>query len=105
MWHPNVQKKNYYSNILGTELKLRVTTAAMRCIDKAGGFDSYIYHTPDHKLDSRLGVALKKRMHAIVNNHLDMDPPARVKRYPCPPSYLSARDSELNNATEFKHKY
>ena len=36
MWHPNVsQKKHYYSDILSIKLKLRVTTAAMRCIDKA----------------------------------------------------------------------
>ena len=82
MWHPNVQKKQYFSNVLGTQLKLRVTTAAMRCIDKAGGLDSYIYHTPDHKLNSRLGVALKQRMHAIVTKYPEVDPPPRVKRYP-----------------------
>ena len=67
MWHPNVQKKTYCSNILGVYLKLHMTTAAMRWIDKAGGFDSYIYHTPDRKLTSELGVDLKRRMHAIVN--------------------------------------
>ena len=84
MWHPNVQKKHYYSNILGSKLKLRVTTAAMKCIDKAGGFDSYIYHTPDYKLDSRLGVALKQRMHAIIDTYSDVDAPGRGKRYPWP---------------------
>lgn len=93
MWHPNVQKKHYYSNILGTKLKLRVTTAAMRCIDKAGGFDSYIYHTPDHKLNSRLGIAIKRRMHAIVSKYRDVDPPVRTKRYPQPARYLYAENS------------
>ena len=81
MWHPNVQKKTYFSTILGVHLRLRMTTAAMRWIDKAGGFDSYIYHTPEHKLASELGVALKKRMHAIVQNHPDnVAPPPLVRR-------------------------
>ena len=81
MWHPNVQKKTYYSQVLGVHLKLRMTTAAMRWIDKAGGFDSYIYHTPDRKLASQLGVDLKKRMRAIVKNHPDnVAPPPRVRR-------------------------
>ena len=92
MWHPNVQKKHYYSDILGTKLKLRATTAAMRCIDKAGGFDSYIYHTPDHKLDSKLGVVLKQRMHAIVDTYPDVHPPAKVKRYPLLARYLCGKN-------------
>ena len=93
MWHPNVQKKQFYSEILGTKLKLRVTTAAMRCIDKAGGFDSYIYHTPEHKLDSRLGIALKRRIQAIVDKYPDVDPPPRVTRFPRPARYLETQPS------------
>ena len=58
-----------------------MSTAAMRWIDKAGGFDSYIYHTPDRKLASDLGIALKKRMHAVVRNHPDnVALPPRVRR-------------------------
>lgn len=87
-WRPNVQKKRYYSYILGTKLQLRVTCAAMRCIDKAGGFDSYIYHTPDKKLGSKLGSALKRRMFAIVKKYPDIQPPPLVKRYPRPPRSL-----------------
>ena len=98
MWHPNVQKKQYFSDIFDTKLKFRVTTAAMRCIDKAGGFDSYIYHTPDHKLNSRLGVALKQRMHAIVKKYPDVDPPSRVKRHPRP-----SKTSEQDKTTEFTY--
>ena len=99
MWHPNVQKKTYYSHILGTKLKLRVTTAAMRCIDKAGGFDGYIYHTLDHKLDSRLGVALKRRMYAIVAKYPDIEPPEKVKRLPKPPRWIqSSTDDKLEDS-------
>lgn len=75
------------------KLKLRVTTAAMRWIDKAGGFDSYIYHTPDRKLASKLGVALKERMHQIVKNNLSIQPPPLVKRYPRPPKSWQNADS------------
>ena len=82
-----------------TKLKLCVTTAAMRCIDKTGGLDSYVYHTPDHKLNSRLGVALKQRMHAIVKKYPEVDPPARVKRYPWPARYLEAEFSEQHTET------
>ena len=81
MWHPNVQKKTYFSAILGVHLKLRMTTAAMRWIDKAGGFDGYIYHTSDKKLGSEVGVDLKRRMEAIVKNHPDnVAPPPHVRR-------------------------
>ena len=81
MWHPNVQKKTYFSQILGVHLKLRMTTAAMRWIDKAGGFDGYIYHTSDKKLGSEVGLDLKRRMQAIVKNHPDnVAPPPHVRR-------------------------
>jgi hypothetical protein len=51
-----------YSAVLGRSLELRCTTHAMRCIDKAGGFDSYILNTKEAKLDSQLAVALKYEM-------------------------------------------
>ena len=95
MWHPNVQKKTYYSDILGVHLKLRMTTAAMRWIDKAGGFDNYIYHTPEKKLASELGMALKKRMHAIVRNHPDnVAPPPLVRRIQRQPTFETEAEVE-----------
>ena len=84
-WYPNVQKKNYYSDVLNTSLTLRVTTAAMRCIDKAGGFDAYIYHTPEAKLNSKLGMALKQRLFAVLQNHPEIEAPRKAKRLPKPP--------------------
>ena len=83
-----MQKKLFYSEIFGMKLQLRVTTAAMRCIDKAGGFDSYVYHTPDKKLASELGVAMKHRMHEMVMKDSRKSAPPRVKRYPRPPKSL-----------------
>ena len=84
-WYPNVQKKNYYSDVLDTSLTLRVTTAAMRCIDKAGGFDAYIYHTPEAKLNSKLGMALKQRLCAVLQTCPEVAAPRKAKRLPKPP--------------------
>ncbi|KAL5502605.1 hypothetical protein EMCRGX_G009406 [Ephydatia muelleri] len=89
IWRPNVQKKDCHSDILGMSLRLRLTTSAMRCIDKAGGFDGYIYNTPDKKLASKLGVSLKRRMHAIVAGNPNVQPPEFVKRLPRPPRSLT----------------
>lgn len=86
-WFPNVKRKTYSSRLLGVKLQLRVTTAAMRCIDKAGGFDSYVFHTPDHKLDSKLGSYLKEKMkEAVAEKKLEVPP--LVKRYPRLPRSL-----------------
>lgn len=38
-WNPNVQTKKFYSPLLDETLKVQVTAHALRCIDKAGGFD------------------------------------------------------------------
>ena len=41
-WKPNVQYSSLYSAILQQRVKLRVSTEALRHIDKLGGLDSYI---------------------------------------------------------------
>ncbi len=99
VWRPNVQRKTFYSEIFDMKLKLRVTAAAMRWIDKAGGFDSYIYHTPPRKLASKLGVALKERMHQIVQNNPSVQPPPLVKRYHRPPRSLQNLDTTTSTVS------
>merc|ERR1712091_296376 len=42
VWKPNVQPARLFSFELEKMFKLRVTTHALRCIDKAGGLDNYI---------------------------------------------------------------
>lgn len=41
-WKPNIQRCSLYSSILQEKIKLRVSTEALRRIDKIGGLDSYI---------------------------------------------------------------
>jgi len=81
-WHPNVQRKSYKSPLLGTSLTLRLTTSAMRCIDKAGGLDPYILHTPETRLDSKLAIALKDRMVAILKKYPELNKPQKALRLP-----------------------
>ena len=58
-----------------------MTTAAMRWIDKAGGFDPYIYHTPDKKLSSKLGSILKQEMrNKVESSDGIVQPPPRATR-------------------------
>jgi ribosomal protein L28 len=41
-WEPNVQKVNFYSELLEESVSIPVTTRALRTIDKKGGIDNYI---------------------------------------------------------------
>lgn len=42
VWLPNVQWKKIYSDALDKQVRVRVSTYALRCIDKAGGLDNYL---------------------------------------------------------------
>ena len=55
-WKPNVQDKRLFSYILDRHIQVKVTTHALRCIDKAGGIDEYLLKTPYHKMDTKIGV-------------------------------------------------
>lgn len=41
-WKPNIQRASLYSALLNERIKLRVSTEALRQIDRVGGLDSYI---------------------------------------------------------------
>ena len=69
----------------------------MRCIDKAGGFDSYIYHTPEKKLQSKLGMALKMRMKEVVEK-FKLDRPEKVVRLPRRARYLDKLEGERDTS-------
>ena len=40
-------------------LRIRMTTHAMRCIDKAGGVDMYLLQSSPKELNSDIGIQLK----------------------------------------------
>ena len=41
-WKPNIQRASLYSSTLQERVKLRVSTEALRVIDRVGGLDAYI---------------------------------------------------------------
>ncbi|KAE8665237.1 Pentatricopeptide (PPR) repeat-containing protein / CBS domain-containing protein [Hibiscus syriacus] len=61
-WKPNVQEKRLFSYILDRHIRVKVTTHALRCIDKAGGIDEYLLKTPYHKMDTEMGLFWKNKI-------------------------------------------
>lgn len=60
VWLPNVQRKKLWSDILQRPIDINVTTHALRQIDRVGGVDNYLLHTPSVKLASETGDRLRK---------------------------------------------
>lgn len=57
---PNLQSITFISEVLG-KVRLKVSTRAMRTIEKNGGLDSYLKKTSNLKLSSQ-ALTLKKRL-------------------------------------------
>ncbi|KAG8774649.1 39S ribosomal protein L24, mitochondrial [Ceratobasidium sp. 428] len=70
-WLPNVQNKRLFSETLGHHVQLKVTTRALRTIDKYGGLDGYLVGVNNLKLGEegmRLRMMIKeKRMGKILD--------------------------------------
>ncbi|KAF5180190.1 Ribosomal l28 family, partial [Thalictrum thalictroides] len=61
-WKPNVQEKRLFSYIHDRHIRVKVTTHALRRIDKAGGIDEYLLKTSYHKMDTEMGLYWKAEM-------------------------------------------
>ena len=59
-------KKTYKSVLLGRRVNVRATLGTQRAIDRAGGFDRFIYYTPEENMKSTLAISLKRRMNDLV---------------------------------------
>ena len=60
---PNIQRTSLLSDILGQPIRLRLSTGALRTIEKNGGLDAYLLSTPTSKLPleaQRLKRRIKK---------------------------------------------
>lgn len=64
-WKPNVQDKRLFSYILDRHVRVKVTTHALRCIDKAGGIDEYLLKTPYRKMDTEMGILWKAKIEKL----------------------------------------
>lgn len=63
---PNLQNVTLLSEALGHPVRLRVTTRALRTVQKVGGLDAYLLGTADVKLPPE-GLALKRRVRKAVS--------------------------------------
>ena len=58
---PNLQHASMLSDILGTTIRLRLTTHAIRTIEHNGGLDAFLLGTPNRSLPAEAQV-LKRRI-------------------------------------------
>lgn len=74
-WKPNVFRKRFFSDILNRELRVKVTSCALRTIDKYGGIDNYLTRVPPVRLGEGLSHVLRAEMMSV----LDAQAMARAK--------------------------
>jgi large subunit ribosomal protein L28 len=58
---PNLQDTSLYSDALGQSVRLRLSAAALRTVDRKGGLDAFLNDTPVSKLDTDT-ARLKRRV-------------------------------------------
>jgi large subunit ribosomal protein L28 len=58
---PNMQESSFFSDILGTAVRMRLTVKGIRTIEHNGGFDTFLLGTPDRDLPIEAKV-LKRRL-------------------------------------------
>ncbi|HYF06323.1 MAG TPA: 50S ribosomal protein L28 [Acetobacteraceae bacterium] len=58
---PNLQETSFWSDTLGTPVKMRVSTNGIRTVEHNGGLDSFLLGTPDRRLPDDARV-LKRRI-------------------------------------------
>ena len=60
-FEPNLQHAHLHSDALGRRVRVRVTTRALRTVQKRGGLDAYLIGTADAKLPPE-ALALKRQV-------------------------------------------
>jgi large subunit ribosomal protein L28 len=58
---PNLQETSLLSDALGTQVRMRVSTRALRTIEHNGGLDAFLLGTPNRDLPEE-AQALKRRI-------------------------------------------
>ena len=49
---PNLQNTSFFSEILGKNIKLKVTSKGIKTVEKNGGIDKYLLNSKNSKLNS-----------------------------------------------------
>lgn len=58
---PNLQETSFFSDVLATSVRLRLTVNGIRTIEHNGGLDAFLLGTPDRSLPPE-AITLKKRI-------------------------------------------
>ncbi|NPD67952.1 50S ribosomal protein L28 [Lichenicola cladoniae] len=58
---PNLQETSLLSDVLGTSIRMRVTTHGIRTIEHNGGLDAFLLTTPNRRLPEE-AQSLKRRI-------------------------------------------
>ncbi|KKJ75728.1 MULTISPECIES: 50S ribosomal protein L28 [Kiloniella] len=64
---PNLQKTSMLSDALGQTVQFRLSTAAIRTIEKRGGLDAFLLSTPSEKLGKKAREMKKRVQKALVS--------------------------------------
>ena len=63
---PNLQNISLMSEKLKKSIKLKISTSAIRTVEKKGGLDEYLLNTSNSKLTSK-AIKIKKQILSISN--------------------------------------
>jgi large subunit ribosomal protein L28 len=58
---PNLQEASFFSDILGTPVRMRLSVNGIRTVEHNGGLDAFLLGTPDRRLPIEAKV-LKRRL-------------------------------------------
>jgi len=61
-WKPNIHTIQFFSDLLKKSIKIRVSSKALRSIDKMGGIDTYLLGTKPKTIDSAFGMKLRQEI-------------------------------------------
>ena len=65
-FEPNLQKATLYSDALRRRIALRISTRALRSVQKIGGLDAYLLKVADAKL-APTGLRLKRSVKKVLS--------------------------------------
>jgi large subunit ribosomal protein L28 len=66
-FHPNLQNVTLQSDALRRKVRLRVSTRALRTVQRHGGLDAFLMATDDAKL-AETGLRLKRRVRKALGS-------------------------------------
>ena len=69
---PNMQQTSLMSDILGTSIRLRMTTHAIRTIEHNGGLDSFLLTTANRNLPEEAQVLKRRIMRSKIKRDAEV---------------------------------